>query len=149
MASYILAVASCMAALSLFSAASLKRSNPLARRDTPDRMRWVASTWTSTRCLGVSSGRPIRVGYNSLAGAVRKPLYRDLRSRLRNGEWAFVVKELQMFADDDPSNTDLVTELGYLRRHAESGRLVYADFRQRGLPLGSGAIESGIRESST
>ena len=75
----------------------------------------------------------------------RMPLYRDLRSRLRNGEWAYVVKELQMFADDDPSNTDLVTELSYLRRHGEAGRLDYADFRQSGLPLGSGAIESSIR----
>jgi hypothetical protein len=75
----------------------------------------------------------------------RMPLYRDLRSRLRNGEWEYVVNELQMFANDDPSNTDLVTELSYLRRHAEAGRLDYADFRQRGLPLGSGAIESSIR----
>ena len=75
----------------------------------------------------------------------RMPLYRDLRSRLRNGEWAYVVNELQMFADDDPSNTDLVTELSYLRRHGEAGRLDYANFRQNGLPLGSGAIESSIR----
>jgi len=75
----------------------------------------------------------------------RMPLYRDLRSRLRNGEWKSVVKELQMFADDDPINTDLRTELSYLQRHAEAGRLDYADFRRRGLPLGSGAIESSIR----
>jgi hypothetical protein len=75
----------------------------------------------------------------------RMPLYRDLRSRLRNGEWKWVVKELQIFADDDPSNTDLRTELSYLQRHGEAGRLDYADFRQHGLPLGSGAIESSIR----
>jgi len=75
----------------------------------------------------------------------RMPLYRDLRTRLRNGEWEYVVKELQMFADDDPNNTDLQTELSYLQRHGEAGRLNYADFRRRGLPLGSGAIESSIR----
>jgi len=75
----------------------------------------------------------------------RMPLYRDLRTRLRNGEWSYVVKELQMFADDDPQNTDLQTELSYLQRHGEAGRLNYADFRSRGLPLGSGAIESSIR----
>ncbi len=75
----------------------------------------------------------------------RMPLYRDLRTRLRNGEWEYVVKELQMFADDDPNNTNLQTELSYLQRHGESGRLNYADFRRRGLPLGSGAIESSIR----
>ena len=75
----------------------------------------------------------------------RMPLYRDLRSRLRNGEWAHVVEELQVFADDDPNNASLATELSYLRRHGEAGRLDYATFRQRGLPLGSGAIESSIR----
>jgi hypothetical protein len=75
----------------------------------------------------------------------RMPLYRDLRTRLRNGEWEYVVKELQMFADDDPNNTDLQTELSYLQRHGQAGRLNYADFRRRGLPLGSGAIESSIR----
>ena len=75
----------------------------------------------------------------------RMPLYRDLRTRLRNGEWASVVKELRIFADDDPNNTDLQTELSYLKRHGEAGRLNYANFRQRGLPLGSGAIESSIR----
>lgn len=75
----------------------------------------------------------------------RMPLYRDLRSQLRNGEWKSVVKESQMFADDDPINTDLRTDLSYLQRHGEAGRLDYADFRRRGLPLGSGAIESSIR----
>ena len=50
-----------------------------------------------------------------------------------------------MFADDDPNNTNLQTELSYLQRHGQAGRLNYADFRRRGLPLGSGAIESSIR----
>jgi hypothetical protein len=75
----------------------------------------------------------------------RMPLYRDLRSQLRNGEWKSVVKELQMFSDDDPNNTALETQLSYLRRHGEAGRLDYADFRRQGLPLGSGAIESSVR----
>jgi hypothetical protein len=51
----------------------------------------------------------------------RMPLYRDLRSQLRNGNWANVVNELQALADDDPKNTTLETELGYLRRHGEAG----------------------------
>ena len=75
----------------------------------------------------------------------RMPLYRELRTRLRNGEWSYVVTELQMFADDDPNNTDRETELSYLKRHGEAGRVDYANFRRRGLPLGSGAIESRIR----
>jgi len=73
---------------------------------------------------------------------VRMPLYRDLRSRLRNGQWKYVVSELQQFADD---NAALQTELNYLRKHGTAGRLNYTYFRGLGLPLGSGAIESSIR----
>jgi hypothetical protein len=75
----------------------------------------------------------------------RMPLYRELRSRLRNGQWKSVVNELQQFADDDPANAALKTELNYLRKHGEAGRLNYTQFRRLGLPLGSGAIESSIR----
>ena len=37
------------------------------------------------------------------------------------------------------------TEIAYLQKHGEAGRLSYAHFREVGLPLGSGAIESSIR----
>ena len=36
-------------------------------------------------------------------------------------------------------------ESRYLRKHSEAGRLRYNCFRCRGVPLGSGAIESTIR----
>jgi hypothetical protein len=75
----------------------------------------------------------------------RMPLYRDLRSQLRDGRWKSVVKELQQFADDDPENLDLQTELAYLKKHGAAGRLDYARFKTLGLPVGSGAIESSIR----
>lgn len=75
----------------------------------------------------------------------RMPLYRELRSQLRDGHWKYVVDELQSLADDDPQNASLQTELNYLRRHGEAGRLDYTQFRSLGLPLGSGAIESNIR----
>jgi hypothetical protein len=75
----------------------------------------------------------------------RMPMYRDLRTRLRNGEWGYVVEQLQELADANPEIDKLQTEVNYLRRHGESGRLNYPDFRSLGLPLGSGAIESSIR----
>ena len=75
----------------------------------------------------------------------RMPSYRDLRSRLRNGQWRYVVKELQQHADENPDNEDLVTEIAYLTKHGEAGRLSYPVFKGLGLPLGSGAIESSIR----
>jgi hypothetical protein len=75
----------------------------------------------------------------------RMPLYRELRTRLRNGEWRYVVNELQHLVDANPEIEQLQTELNYLQKHADAGRLAYPTFRGLGLPLGSGAIESSIR----
>ena len=71
--------------------------------------------------------------------------YRDLRSRLRNGEGRSVVKELQQHADKDEENEAILTEISYLQRHGDAGRLASPFFKGQGLPLGSGAIESSIR----
>jgi hypothetical protein len=72
-------------------------------------------------------------------------LYREHRTLLRNGQWRRVVEELVGLAEMDPENGDVVTEIAYLTKHGEAGRLSYPTFRKLGLPLGSGAIESGIR----
>ena len=57
----------------------------------------------------------------------------------------WVVEELSGLQDADDPIAELETEIAYLRRHGEAGRLSYVSFRVRGLPCGSGAIESGIR----
>jgi hypothetical protein len=75
----------------------------------------------------------------------RNPLYREHRTLLRNGQWRRVVEELSDLQDVEKPNADLETELAYLRRHGEAGRLSYVSFRRQGLPCGSGAIESSIR----
>ena len=75
----------------------------------------------------------------------RMPLYREHRTLLRNGQWRRVVEELQGLADMNAENGDAWTEIAYLCKHGEAGRLQYPTFRKLGLPLGSGAIESGIR----
>jgi hypothetical protein len=74
----------------------------------------------------------------------RMPLYRELRTQLRNGHWRRVVEELEDVALD-PTQDKFQTELAYLRKHGEAGRLSYVRYRRLGLPLGSGAIESSIR----
>ena len=43
-----------------------------------------------------------------------------------------------------PAGHDIWTEVRYLERHGSEGHLQYATFRRRGLPCGSGAIESTI-----
>jgi hypothetical protein len=80
-----------------------------------------------------------------LSDAQRMPLYRNHRTLLRNGQWRQVVEELTDLSTADPDNEKMQTEIAYLRRHGEAGRLAYPSFRRQGLPLGSGAIESGIR----
>lgn len=72
-------------------------------------------------------------------------MYREQRTLLRNGQWRRVVEELSGLLAEGETNQELETELAYLRRHGEAGRLSYVSFRRQGLPLGSRAIESSIR----
>ncbi len=76
---------------------------------------------------------------------VRRRLFQKLRKWLKQGDWWEVVLELAKRAKDVPADQSVWTELSYLERHGEEGHLDYARFRRRGVPLGSGAIESAIR----
>jgi hypothetical protein len=80
-----------------------------------------------------------------LDSASRNPLYRQLRTQLRNGQWQKVIDDLVELQDQEQPIAELETEISYLRRHGEAGHLSYVRYRQLGLPCGSGAIESSIR----
>ena len=56
-----------------------------------------------------------------------------------------MIEELGALAAGRPDDSPAWREIGYLSRHAAAGRLRYDCFRCRGVPLGSGAIESTIR----
>lgn len=75
----------------------------------------------------------------------RMPLYREHRTLLRNGQWRRVVDELTELAKDMPEGSRVWTEIAYLQKHGDAGRLKYPTFRALGVPLGSGSIESAIR----
>lgn len=75
----------------------------------------------------------------------RRRLFKKLRKWLKQGDWWDVVLELAQLAKDLPNDHEVWTELSYLERHGDEGHLAYARFRRRGVPLGSGAIESAIR----
>jgi len=77
----------------------------------------------------------------------RRRVFKKLRKWLKNGRWSKVVDELLERAGDAdlPEKSSVWTEIAYLGRHGEDGHLEYATYRRRGLPLGSGAIESAIR----
>lgn len=80
-------------------------------------------------------------------GAGRKRVFKKLRKWLQRGSWRQVVEELLRLAGlaDLAEDSSVWTEIAYLDRHGEDGHLDYPKFRRRGLPLGSGAIESAIR----
>lgn len=75
----------------------------------------------------------------------RRRVFKKLRKWLKQGDWWEVVLELSQLAKNLPNDHALWTELSYLERHGAEGHLDYARFRRRGVPLGSGAIESAIR----
>ena len=79
--------------------------------------------------------------------ATRKRVFKKLRKWLRQGGWRRVTNELTglAYAQEMPLNHDVWTPIQYLERHGEAGHMDYARYRHRGLPSGSGAIESAVR----
>lgn len=75
----------------------------------------------------------------------RQEDYSRLRGLLKRGESKAVLADLEELAADQPDDSPVWREIHYLRTHSAAGRLRYNCFRCRGVPLGSGAIESTIR----
>jgi hypothetical protein len=82
---------------------------------------------------------------SGLSEEERTGRYARLRRSLKKGRSPEVIAELEGLASDQPEGAAVWREIGYLIRHSEAGRLRYDCFRCRGVPLGSGAIESTIR----
>jgi hypothetical protein len=80
-----------------------------------------------------------------LKAQTRHAKFAELRSWLKHSRHAEVVAELERLAAGRPEKHKVWTEIRYLRQHGEAGHLQYRTFRRRGLPCGSGAIESTIR----
>ena len=82
---------------------------------------------------------------SGLSQEERTERYARLRRSLKKGRSPDVIEELEGLAAGQPEGAVVWREIGYLIRHSEAGRLRYDCFRCRGVPLGSGAIESTIR----
>jgi hypothetical protein len=80
-----------------------------------------------------------------LTESQRKGLYQRLRGLLKEGKSRDVIAELKVLAPKEPDDSAMWREIRYLTKHSDAGRLRFDDFRRRGVPLGSGAIESTIR----
>jgi hypothetical protein len=75
----------------------------------------------------------------------RQQLYRQLRSWLKAGQAYRVSAELSVRAQHCPPEAEVWTPIAFLEKHAQAGHMKYGQFCKRGVPLGSGAIESAIR----
>jgi hypothetical protein len=75
----------------------------------------------------------------------RKGLYQRLRGLLKEGKSEEVIAELKVLAVKEADDSAMWREIRYLTKHTDAGRLRYKRFRRRGVPMGSGAIESTIR----
>jgi hypothetical protein len=82
---------------------------------------------------------------SGLSEEERTQRYARLRRSLKKGRSEEVIEELEGLAAGQPEGAAVWREIGYLSRHSEAGRLRYDCFRYRGVPLGSGAIESTVR----
>jgi hypothetical protein len=82
-----------------------------------------------------------------LTGGARRKTYVHLRKLLKKSRYDEVVSVLKKRAKRKKlqAKHEVWTEIRYLENHGAEGHLHYATFRRRGIPCGSGAIESTIR----
>jgi hypothetical protein len=72
-------------------------------------------------------------------------VFKKLRKWLKKGWAAAVLNELERLGERQGTLEAMGTPVSYLDRHLAAGHLEYDDLRNRGLAIGSGAIESAIR----
>jgi uncharacterized protein UPF0236 len=70
---------------------------------------------------------------------------KKLRKWLKQGKAAAVLNELERLGEEHGALEAMATPVAYLDKHLEAGHLDYGEMQERGLPIGSGAIESAIR----
>jgi hypothetical protein len=118
-----------------------------------DRLDWIE------RRVGLDSSHTVHVldfchaahhislalGALSLPEKRRRKLYGNLRKLLKRSRYDKVVQHLRRLARGQPDSSDVWREIRYLQKHGKQGHLNYATFRRRGIPCGSGAVESAIR----
>jgi len=78
------------------------------------------------------------------AGEHRR-VFKKLRKWLKQGKAAAALNELERLGQRLGTLEAMATPVAYLDRHLAAGHLEYDDLQSRGLPIGSGAIESAIR----
>jgi hypothetical protein len=80
-----------------------------------------------------------------LEASEHRRVFKKLRKWLKKGEAAVVLNELERLGKGSGCLEAMRVPVAYLDKHLEAGHLDYDAMAERGLPIGSGAIESTIR----
>jgi hypothetical protein len=80
-----------------------------------------------------------------LPEAEHRRVFKKSRKWLKKGRAAAVLNELERVGEERGVLEAMRTPVAYLDKHLAAGHLEYDEMRRRGLPIGSGAIESAIR----
>jgi hypothetical protein len=119
---------------------------------------WERLDWVEQR-VGLKAGQAVRVldwchAVHNLSLALaalplseeeRQRHYAEIRQWLRRGWHGLVKTALEKLAEAADWPKGVAQPLEYLSKHAAAGHMAYQHLRRRGLPQGSGAIESAIR----
>jgi hypothetical protein len=87
----------------------------------------------------------LALAFVGLEAAQHRRVFKKLRKWLRRSQVGSVLEELERLGREGRALGAMATALAYLRKHLEAGHLDYGLLRRRGLPIGSGAVESAIR----
>jgi hypothetical protein len=104
-----------------------------------ERWQFVLDFWHAAQHVGLA------LGHVPIAGTERRRLYRKLRKWLKGGKAWEMTQELRRLGETHGVLEAMEEDLGYLEKHEDHCHMDYARFRRRGLPIGSGAVESAIR----
>jgi hypothetical protein len=78
----------------------------------------------------------------------RHQWFKQARQQLKSGQISSLISQMNILAKSTGGETQktMTTQLNYFQKHHESDRLNYAEVAAKKLPIGSGAVESLIRQ---
>jgi hypothetical protein len=104
-----------------------------------ERWQFVLDFWHAAQHIGLA------LGHVPIADKERQRLYRKLRKWLKGGKAWEMTQELRRLGEKHGVLEAMEGDLGYLEKHEDHCHMDYAQYQRRGLPIGSGAVESAIR----
>jgi hypothetical protein len=105
----------------------------------PEQWEWVLDFWHAAGHVSAA------LTHVPIEAKQRRRLYRKLRKWMLGGKAWEMTRELRTLAQKHGALAAMEGDLAYLEKHEDNCRMDYARYRDRGLPIGSGAVESAIR----